>query len=47
MLAICASVSVGIVLFKWFEERPVSKPVRIALPSGFLASGLLVMLAGV
>lgn len=47
MLAICASVSMGIVLFKWFEERPVSKPVRIALPSGFLASGLLVMLAGV
>lgn len=47
MLALCASVGVGIMLFKWFEERPVSKPLHIALPSGFLASGLLVMFAGV
>lgn len=47
VLAICASVGVGIMLFKWFEDRPVSKPLRIALPSGFLASGLLVMFAGV
>jgi len=47
VLAICASVSVGIMLFKGFEERPVSKPLHIALPGGFLASGLLVMFAGV
>ena len=47
VLAICASVCVGVMLFKWFEERPVSKPLHIALPGGFFASGVLVMLAGV
>ncbi len=47
VLAIGASVCVGILLFKGFEEQPVSKPLHIALPSGFLASGLLVMFAGV
>ncbi len=42
LLAICASIGAGILLSKWLEERPVSKRLQIVLPTGFIASGLLV-----
>ena len=44
LLAVCASIGGGILLFKWFEVRPISNNMRILLPTGFITCGLLVML---
>ncbi len=47
LFAVCASIGAGILLSKWLEERPVSNRLHIALPTGFIAAGLLVMLGNV
>lgn len=44
LLAMCASIGSGILLFNWLEARPVTKRVHILLPAGFMTCGLLVML---
>ncbi len=43
-LAIGASLGGGILLFKWLEARTVTSRIRILLPTGFIACGLLAML---
>lgn len=45
LLALCASIGSGILLFKWLEVRPITNNMRILLPTGFLVCGLMVMLA--
>ena len=44
LLAIGASIVTGILLFNWLEARPVTNRMRILLPTGFIACGLLTML---
>ena len=44
LLAICASIGGGILLFKWLEARPITYQMCILLPTGFITCGLLAML---
>ncbi|MDV6342891.1 acyltransferase [Nitrosomonas sp. Is35] len=44
LLAMCASIGAGMLLFNWLEARPVSKRMHILLPAGFMTCGLLAML---
>lgn len=45
ILALCVSIMGGILLFKWLENRPLTNTMCLWLPTGFIMSGLLVMLA--
>jgi peptidoglycan/LPS O-acetylase OafA/YrhL len=44
ILALCASIAGGHLLFKWVENRPLTNKTCLCLPMGFITSGLLIML---
>lgn len=45
IVALCVSIMGGSLLFKWFENRQTTDKIRLWLPTGFLTSGVLVILA--